>query len=169
MKNIYAIYKKSVKMLENIGIKTGCVREVKINAHMHDRWGTCRRVLTDTGECFEIELSENLLDDELSDVPAETTMLHELLHTCGDCMNHGYKWKKLAEKVNKYYGCDIKRKGSYESFGIKDPRESQWKYMVVCSECGAVIHRIKKSNVIKYPYLYMCAKCGGTLKNTECA
>ena len=79
MKNIYAIYKKSVKMLENIGIKTGCVREVKINAHMHDRWGTCRRVLTDTGECFEIELSENLLDDELSDVSSEEEPIYNVV------------------------------------------------------------------------------------------
>ena len=39
--------------------------------------------------------------DEIDDNATKTTIIHEILHSCEKCMNHGPEWKKLAELVNK--------------------------------------------------------------------
>lgn len=160
MKDIQMLYENCKSKLDHLGIKTGVVKCVKVN-NRAARWGRCRRIVSASTYIYEIEISGRLLDDNVDDKAAETTMIHELLHTCNFCLNHGAEWKRLAEKVNKAYGYNIKRTTSAEEKGVEDIRK---KYAVVCEKCGTETTRMKMSNLIKHPEFYVCCRCGGNLK-----
>ena len=43
-----------------------------------------------------LHIDPHLLDDNVPDKSTLSVMVHELLHTCPDCVKHGYRWKKYA-------------------------------------------------------------------------
>ena len=68
------------------------IKALKINDRIRSRFGSCRKVQSgqrDTEE-YLIEVSGRLMESE--DKTIETVLLHELLHTCYGCMNHGKRW-----------------------------------------------------------------------------
>ena len=165
MKDVQAIYFNCRKMIEDLGIKPGIVKSVKVNTRAKRRWGCCKITKTGSTPTYTIEISYRLLLDEVDDKVTEDTMLHEILHTCKFCFNHGAEWKRLANKVNKAYGYDIKRCTSSEEKGIKEVKaEAKPKHKVVCTKCGAEVYRKKDSKLIKYPHMFCCAKCGGDFR-----
>lgn len=86
-------------------------------------------------ELFTIQISSRLLADEIKEEATFNTMIHELLHTCPDCMNHGDKWKKWANIVNENTIYNIKRTTSSAEKGIEMPVKTP-KYTVTCTDCG---------------------------------
>lgn len=163
MKDIQLIYETCKEKLDNLGIEIGTVKYVRINRRAKKRWGICRCINSVYGQMFGIEIAERLLQDDVDDKSTENTMLHELLHTCKGCQNHGAEWKRLANKVNKAYGYNIKRCASALDYGIDDGDYFRaCKYKIICEKCGGVGYRQKKSNVIIHPERYVC-KCGGRL------
>ena len=146
--------------LASIGIITGAVKEIKINPRFTSTWGYCKKL--PNGD-FAIDLSKRLFE-EGNEKGIKTTIIHELLHTCEGCFNHGAEWKAKAEKVNAAYGYNIKRCTSAKEKGIEETgRGTKIKYIVVCARCGYEFCRSKESNLIKYPSRYLCS-CGGKLK-----
>ena len=165
MKDIQTIYENCIQMIEDLGIKPGVIKSVKVNTRAAKRWGCCKTVKTVYGTMYNIEISYQLLADNVDDKAAETTMLHEILHTCKYCQNHGAEWKRLAEKVNKAYGYDIKRCTSAEEKGIEVVKsEVKPKHKIVCTKCGAEIYRQRDSKLTMYPYNFTCGRCGGDLR-----
>ena len=160
MKDIQKIYSNCKAKLDAIGIETGEVISVVSNSRATSRWGLCKRV----GSKFIIEISVILLEDDVSDFATESTMLHELLHTCKYCQNHGNEWKNLAARVNAKYGYNIKRTTSYEELGIqKSNYVEDAKHKITCKSCGHTIYRKRESNLIKHTERYRCL-CGGEFK-----
>lgn len=107
---------------------------------------------------YTITINEVLLSDECDDVSLYNTMLHELLHTCPGCLNHGYTWKMYAERVNKEYGMRITRLTSQAEQGIqiiKDP-----KYILQCPSCKHEFTYMRMCDSVKHPSLCYCTKCG---------
>ena len=98
MKNFEQLIKECLSDLESIGIKIGKVTKYSINTRAKSRWGQCKQV---GNGIFEINISQQLLQDNISDQAAKDTILHEMLHTIDGCMGHKGKWKELAQKVNK--------------------------------------------------------------------
>ncbi len=98
MKNFEKLIKECQADLESIGIKIGKVTKYSINTRAKSRWGQCKQV---GNGVFEINISEQLLQDNITDQAAKDTILHEMLHTVDGCMGHKGKWKELAELVNK--------------------------------------------------------------------
>ncbi|MBR5278237.1 MAG: SprT-like domain-containing protein [Clostridia bacterium] len=98
MKNFEQLIKECLSDLESIGIKIGKVTKYSINTRAKSRWGQCKQVCNGI---FEINISAQLLQDNISDQAAKDTILHEMLHTIDGCMGHKGKWKELAQKVNK--------------------------------------------------------------------
>lgn len=86
---------------------------------------------------FTIQVSARLLGQpEL----LRNTLLHELLHTCYGCQNHGKRWKACAQKVGQAWGVDIRRTAAVE--GPWEPlRREEVKYLLRCQSCGRVIPR----------------------------
>ena len=133
--------------------------DLTINSRVRSRFGKC----TKTGNRYSIELSGYLMETE--DRTVETVLLHELLHTCPGCLNHGKRWKAHAEKVNQKYGYNITATTSYEKMGMADPGSRETvKYLVKCSSCGLEIPRKRKCRLVENVDRYRCGKCGGKLK-----
>ena len=163
MKDINCIYETCKNKLNKLSIKTGEVKYVKVNKRAKRRWGQCKAIKNCNRVVYGIEIAERLLQDDVNDKVTETVMLHELLHTCNNCMNHGHEWKTLANKVNMSYGYNIKRCSSSEEYGITDDNYcGTAKYKITCEKCGGYTYRQRKSNIIKNPQRFRCG-CGGKL------
>ena len=80
-----ALLKKCRKLLKEEGISASDnIGELTVNPRIRSRFGSCRKL---ADRSFRIELSSRILEG--SDRDVETVLLHELLHTCPRCMNHG--------------------------------------------------------------------------------
>ena len=151
--------------LDKIGIKYGEIIEWSINTRAKKRWGQCRKI--PGGYAININV---ILLDERNDVEGlKNTIIHELLHSCKGCMNHGAEWKRLAERVKRAYGYDIKRTCPAAGIGVKKEtmpvrKQVEPKYIVQCECCGQLIKRQKRSDLIKHTSLYTCGRCHGRLK-----
>lgn len=152
------------EMLENIGIEHGEISELQINTRAKHRWGQCKyNMLTNT---FFISISSRLLNDGVEKKALFDTLIHELLHTCGDggeCMEHTGMWLKLANKVNQHYPeLNIKRITSSEEKGLEPVKRTYRpiKYFLKCPNCGKIYARKKMTYAIKNAERCGCSKCG---------
>lgn len=135
------------------------INKLTVNGRVRSRFGKC----TKTAMGYDIELSGYLMDAD--DTAIETVILHELLHTCPKCLNHGKLWKAYAEKLNRKYGYQIAATSSYSSIGLKDPGSRETvKYMITCTRCGAEFPRKRKCSLVENVDRYRCGKCGGKLE-----
>ena len=129
--------------------------EVRINTRARRRLGCC---YYQAGRC-RIEVSQAVLEDE--DL-LKQTLVHELLHTCPKCRDHGPKWKAYAQTVNEKLGYRIERTVKTET-PAGSLRHEEIKYILECQSCGAQIKRMRMSKAVKSPWRYRCP-CGGRLK-----
>jgi len=152
-----------MEMLSEISVPYSAVEKFTINTRAA-RWGQCRK----TGGKFYINVNVTLLDERNDEEGLINTLLHELLHTCPGCMNHGAEWKKWAEKVRRAYGYNIKRTGEEDEKGIVtgnlNETERAYKYFIYCEKCGKLIERKKrKCDVTERPWRWQHSGCGGKL------
>lgn len=165
MRNLGEYAKQCMLEIDNIGVKYGNIVEFKVNTRAKKRWGQCKT----TPFGYIIEINPVLLDERNVEQGLKETIIHELLHTCSGCYNHGKTWNRLAEKVNKAYGYNIKRCSSIEEKGVQKETlpvetERKVKYIVTCDKCSNVCaRRERESKVIKHPEHYRCSRCGGKL------
>ena len=132
--------------------------QVEINTRARRRLGCC---LWKDGS-FTIQVSARILDQEEL---LQTTLIHELLHTCYGCQNHGKRWKAYAQKAGQALGIEIQRTVSLE--GRQERlRQDQVRYLLQCQSCGRIIPRCRLSKAVKHPGRYRCP-CGGTLKRVQ--
>ena len=120
-------------------------------------WGICRY----KNGLYSISVSSRLLEtQDIKEV--YNTIIHEVLHTCKGCGNHGPLWKKYADIINQKYDLNIKRSTSYLEKGAPEPN---YKYIVKCSNpgCMKVYKRKNKSSIIKHPEKYACGICNSPL------
>ena len=143
--------------IANIPIAEKINPNLEINTRAKKRWGQCKNNKL-TGQ-YDIQLNYLLLADDKKD-EAIQTLLHEILHTCKNCMNHGNTWKTYANIINNKYNYDISRTNSAESLGIVKEKS---KYLLKCTGCGAEIHREKTSKLITHTNNYRCGKCKSKL------
>lgn len=90
--------------LRELGIPLGkhIAPQVEVNTRAQRRLGCC---VCREGR-FTIQVSARLLED----APLlRATLLHELLHTCYGCQNHGKRWKAYAQRVGEALGVEITR------------------------------------------------------------
>lgn len=107
------------------------VVSLKVNTTAKRRFGQCRRLENDK---FEISISDRLLKEGLSQLTLMNTMLHELLHTCDGCMNHGKLWKSYAARLNNI-GYTIERCATSAEMAEAPTDESAYRYKVTCCDC----------------------------------
>ena len=159
MKDLMKLANECMDELEAIGIEYGKIVEWKVNTRAKKRWGQCCK---SNGE-YKINISIELLKDDVSDKATKDTIMHEIIHTCKGCMNHGKEWKSIASLVNDCYGFyNIKTCTSAEEKGIsREPRKIEYKYMFVCETCGQEIKRQKESKFTKRYKDYKCGRCHG--------
>ena len=157
------ILKKCINLVQQEGIPVAeKIEKIYINDKIRSRFGSCRK---ENGSYY-IELSGKIMPCE--DRVIETVLLHELLHTCPGCMNHGFRWKKYAEIINQKYGYEITASSRYETFGMENPESREpVKYTILCTNCGNRIERRRRCPLVEKADRYRCGKCGGILKIKE--
>lgn len=134
--------------------------EVIVNTRAKRRLGCC---IYREG-MFYIEIAQRLLAEDQREL-LEETLVHELLHTCYGCQNHGKRWKYYAEKVSGLFGYHVTRTAFTEDSNDR-LRQDSAKYLLVCNSCGAEIIRMRLSKAVKQPHKFRC-KCGGTLRSFQ--
>lgn len=161
MRDLQKYFDKCRMMLMDIGIPVGKVSELKTSAKLN-RWGECRRL--DNGS-YSISINRCLLDPRNSEDGLICTLLHEMLHTYPGCMNHGLEWQIRAAYVNQHYGYNIKAQTDSKEKGVvaRPTRENRAKYIVMCSQCGASVYRLRASRLTEHPEKYRCKKCSGSV------
>ncbi len=171
MRDLMEMAIECMDMLDGIGIQYGNLLDITPNTRARRRWGQCKSVPGG----FTININADLLDERNDINGLKDTILHELLHTVSGCMNHGEKWKRLAEMVNKKYGMHISRTNSAEDKGVTYRRDPYWHYevtyrvnnnvyLIKCQCCGHTYKRMKKSKVVQHPELFRCGRCNGKLE-----
>lgn len=132
----------------------------RLNGRLRSTWGRCRR--WPDGH-FEIELQKKMFENGSSE-GIINTLIHELLHTCPGCFNHGKQWKKHAEIVKKRFGLNITRTDTAENKGMEETQldMEKYKYKIKCCNCGHSWLRRRKVKLVKHPDWFRCP-CGGEL------
>lgn len=162
MKNLNILFSRCQADLVSLGYHPGSVT-IAIDTRAAKRWGNCKSLGNGN---YLVKISNRLLEDNVSDQAIMDTIMHELIHTIGGCMNHGKKWSTIAATVNqKLPAYTIKRCTTYEEKGIAD--HTQYAYAIGCTKCGAVYNRLRMSNLVKHPDKYTCGSCGGTLRRIK--
>ena len=119
------------------------------------------------GKLYKFRIAFSVYHLESSDKAIINTIIHELLHTCPGCLNHGEKWKSYARVCKEKFGYNIERCG-----GDKDDEEILKKaakvrfhggHKLICIECGQEFNRSRESNFTLHPDWYRC-NCGGEIK-----
>lgn len=168
MRDLQKVYWNCRTMLDEIGIDYGNIVEVKINTRAKRRWGQCccKFVGRDThgNPKYEnrIDISAVLLDERVPIEALQNTIIHEILHTCPGCQNHGPNWKARAAKVKRELGYDIKTRDSSQDKGVSSNIASEYykpKYIVICSNCGREVGRDRMCGIVKYPMNWRCGVC----------
>lgn len=152
-----------MRELDALGIQYGKVREVTINTRAKRRWGQCKK----RNGVYLINISDRLLGEDVSKDALKHTVIHELLHTVPNCMNHKEPWKAVADKVNKAYGYNIKRCTNAEEKGLEETEEvkkERVKHLFRCTGCGQEIERVRESKFTRNYHLYRCGRCKGKLE-----
>ena len=162
MKDFDALIKRALHMVDSLRIERCSNIQWEINPDIIQRrhtWGYCRYVFDDSFKvkgCI-INISEFLLEDSVPDNATLSVMVHEILHSCPDCNNHGRIWKKYAKMCDNAYSLHCSSyKTSFEELGIEPPEWrkeerdrilasiSNYKWKVVCSNCGRKLGYYKR-------------------------
>lgn len=163
MRNLNQIFVQCLREVENAGIEHGRIMKVEVNTRARHRWGQCKK----QNGFYYINVSSVLLDERNPIESLKNTIIHEIIHTCEGCMNHGRKWQELAEIINRKYGYNIKRASTEEEKGVCAETIPQSRYQIVCEKCGAVYSKDRMCNLVKFPQFYRCGKCNGNLKRAK--
>lgn len=169
MRDLNVVAIECMRELEIIGIPFGKVTEFSVNTRAKRRWGQCRKNGDGT---FSINISADLLRESTEINGLKNTIIHELLHTCPDCFCHTGEWKRLADKVNRYYGYGITRCSSAEDKGLdekvikqreieREKKRQNPKFIFRCKCCGQIVKRQRASQFTKYYHMYHCGICNG--------
>lgn len=159
---------KLIKDLKSIGVPVSKdIDGIVINTRAKSRFGACKVKKSKLGKkSFVIEISEEVMNCETKEL--STVIVHELLHTCTGCFNHGKKWKLYGDLVEKKLGYKITRTQNYNELGLDKPESKEKiKYIVKCKGCGQEFPRKRMCNLVKQPEKYRCGKCGNILYLVE--
>lgn len=126
MKNLHELTEECVQILNALQIPAKVNTLVRYNGRIRKKWGYCKKNPDGT---FEISIASVLGEDE---VPKKTTMsviLHEFLHTCPGCFNHGKQWKAYAKQIKQSYNIKIRTTSDAEDMKVKSH------YYIKCRKC----------------------------------
>lgn len=106
---------------------------VKVGAYK-SRLGECSKDWRNN--TFQISLSKYLLECDTQLI--KEVLLHEIIHTCDGCFNHGKLFQAYVRTINNFYSYNIATiRNNNKQFGEKIQR----KYKLTCTKCGTVFYR----------------------------
>ena len=100
MKDLLKLAAECMAQLNALGIDCGKVT-FTVNTRAKKRWGQCRVVGAGS---YEISISERLLHDDVDDMAAKNTIMHELAHAADGCRSgHRGEWVRIVSEIMRAY------------------------------------------------------------------
>lgn len=163
MKDLIKLANECMAELDAIGIQYAKNIKWEINTRAKKRWGLCSKKPDGS---YVISISNSLLDDYVPDTSTKNTINHELLHSVKGVKGHGPEWKRLADKVNRAYGYNIKRCSGDEEKGVvlPEPAPKVIKHKFRCKKCSQILEYTRESKFTKDYKSYRCGICHGTFE-----
>lgn len=163
MKDLWKLFCECKMEMESIGMDISMnISGIAVNKRLSRALGRCMK----KGFSYRIEINDCMLADEVEVNATKNVIMHELLHTCPGCFNHGGEWKYRASIVNRKLGYHVNRTEdceALEAVGVVIKKKSA-KYALVCNECGHKYERQRWSNALANPSRFRCGICHGSLK-----
>ena len=174
-RKLQTVFTECIDEMNAIEIPFGRITEVTVNYRAKNRWGQCCRKFDVYGFVYTININCDLCHPEASERGLKETIIHEILHTCPDCMCHTGEWKRFADLVNDCYGYNVKRANTSEDKGmdafyeqhaeLAKRHKPMYKYTIRCKNCGKIVGKKQKAcKITRYPQCYRCASCYGNLE-----
>lgn len=126
--DLQALLEECLTEVHAAGIKTNPIRCIRWKKHSTGSWGQC---CDHDGE-FEILINEIYRKGKRDLAHLKETMIHEILHTCDRCQNHGQEFWDHAKKMDEMYGYHIFSTDLEEEETSKSPLH----HPVICPNCG---------------------------------
>ena len=165
MKNLNALFAECKMELDSINMDySRKIVSIKVNNRLRTTMGICHRNRS-TGN-YTIDINPALLADSADVREVKDTIIHEIIHTCPGCFNHGVEWKMRGDLVNRKLGYNISRcadRAEVEAKGIQLKVET-YKYALECVECGQQYKYKRWTSALEYPSKYRCGSCHGNFK-----
>lgn len=151
------------------GITPGNIAAYNVNGRLSRSWGRCKtdRLLG----VSSIEIQPFLLNSKTPVEVLKMVLIHEILHSCRGCQNHGALWKSYAARMNARYHYNIARIVSAETIAAceqagtyrrrMDNSGDSSRYAIECTTCGAIYTRSRMSDFVRCPHAYRCGNCDG--------
>lgn len=147
MKNLETYARECLAELNAIDIYPNAISEWKVSRAV-SRWGMCS--YKTRSHVYSISISKVLLADNAPVKGLKETIIHELLHAVDGCLDHGYKWTALVNKVNRSYGYAIQQSDDFEHKGFDtNPMDALYKYHITCESCGRVYRYGRMCSTVK--------------------
>lgn len=168
MKDFQGLFAECCIEARHLGIPiSNHIKTVRVNNRLSRAMGRCKRINNYLGEWFEIEINPCMLAEEVDPMETKNTIVHELIHTCPGCMNHGDTFHYYAKIVNRKLGYHVDtyvKTSALVSAGVKvkTRQKETYKYALVCKACGHEYKRKRWSEALENPSRYRC-NCGGSL------
>lgn len=147
LKRMTAMYTNEMR---KIGIPVQNVCAVELNDRTY-ALGTCKMCRKITGETvYKVEYSKGLLDCKFETVAQ--VVIHELIHTCKGCMNHGITFKAYALIASKHFRIPVWTTANAEQsadFASSEFVKSKMKYAVMVMNGVNKGHLIESQRITK--------------------
>lgn len=145
MRNLKKLFNECYDKLVAIGVPvSNNIKKVSTNSRLSTTYGRCSRDRKDNS--FTIQIATFLLSDKLDESIVCDTIMHELIHTCDGCFNHGKLFQRYARMVNKAYNMNIGTYVDKESVvavresGLqpkrKKPQKDSWVFKCINVDCN---------------------------------
>lgn len=138
---------EDVEILASLGHVEGRLNnyEVNINYKSSKALGRCARLYPRN---YRITISYNHLRySEPREV--HNTIMHEVIHSMDNCMNHGLEWKNIAHQVNTVYDfAPISRVADTHGPEYEEYVKHAYKYSITCQGCGANWRYMRKCSTV---------------------
>lgn len=165
MKDLNKLLDSALAMCDEVGIPYGTIKEIKLNNRLSRAWGRC--LTSDGRKTFWIEIQGKFAKDEFStDKAVIAVIIHEIIHTCEGCWNHGSLFMEYGKRITDRFGIKVAATDSPENLTVDSIAWNQSKrYAVKCS-CHT-IYKDRMCDLIRFPHIYKCKRCHGNFERVR--
>ena len=167
MKDLKRLYSEVVLEALSVGLDiSDRITGIEVNSRLSRALGRCCARYGYDGYTYRIEINPCILANGLEDRISKNTIMHELIHTCDGCLNHGYEFQRRAVMVNRKLGYNVHTTtdgNALEAAGVVLKHAAD-NYGIVCKKCGVVVQKRKRwSSTLENIGNYRHHGCGGDL------
>lgn len=165
MKDLNKLLDSALAMCDEVGIPYGTIRIITLNNRLSRAWGRC--LSQDGGKTFWIEIQGKFAQDEFStDKAVIAVIIHEIIHTCEGCWNHGSQFMAYGKRIADRFGINVAATDSPENLIVDSIAWNQSKKYEVKCKCRS-IYKDRMCDIIKFPHTYTCKLCHGSFKRVR--